>query len=109
MNVYLLMLYRPNTMRLPEHQERAILLEKRSAEFTFENMVKHFRKTINSFPDRRTVSNTRYSIEDAALGAFSVYRRAWAWLVHSTRPFFTYCSTEYGRKLFYQPTCFHWI
>ena len=60
-------------MRLPEHEERAILLEKKYAEFTFDSMVKYFRKTIGGFPDRRTGSNTQYSIEDAALGAFSVF------------------------------------
>jgi hypothetical protein len=60
-------------MRLPEHEERAILLEKKYAEFTFDSMVKYFRKTIGDFPDQRTGSNARYSIEDAALGAFSVF------------------------------------
>jgi hypothetical protein len=60
-------------MRLPEHEERAILLEKKSAEFTFDNMVKYFRQTIAGFPDRRTGSNSRYRIEDVALAAFSVF------------------------------------
>ncbi len=36
-------------------------------------MVNYFRDTIAGFPDRRTGNNTRYSIEDAALGAFSVF------------------------------------
>lgn len=60
-------------MRLPEHEERRILLEKKQAEFTFDNMVRFFRETIAGFPDRRTGTNSRYSIEDAAAGAFSVF------------------------------------
>jgi len=60
-------------MRLPQHEERTILLKKKSAEFSFDSMVNYFRKTISGFSDRRTGSNTRYSIEDAGLGAFSVF------------------------------------
>lgn len=60
-------------MRLPEQEERRILLEKTQAEFTFDKMVQFFRQTISGFPDRRIGKNTRYSTEDAALGAFSVF------------------------------------
>ena len=60
-------------MRLPEHEERAILLEKKNSEFTFDTMVKFFRDTICGFPDRRKGSNSQYRIEDAAMGAFSVF------------------------------------
>jgi hypothetical protein len=43
------------------------------SEFSFDNMVKFFRDTINCFPDVRTGSNKTYSIEDAALAAFSIF------------------------------------
>jgi hypothetical protein len=43
------------------------------SDFSFDNMVKFFRNTISSFPDVRTGSNKTYSVEDAALGAFSVF------------------------------------
>ncbi len=36
-------------------------------------MVSYLRSTMTGFPDKRTGSNSRYSIEDAALGAFSVF------------------------------------
>ncbi|MDZ7698863.1 MAG: ISNCY family transposase [Deltaproteobacteria bacterium] len=36
-------------------------------------MVSYLRSTMADFPDKRTGSNCRYSIEDAALGAFSVF------------------------------------
>jgi len=39
----------------------------------FDNMVKYLRSTMAGFPDKRTGSNSHYSIEDAALGAFSVF------------------------------------
>lgn len=42
-------------------------------EFTFDNIVKFFRSTISVFPDIRTGSNNIYSIEDTALGAFSIF------------------------------------
>jgi hypothetical protein len=60
-------------MRLPEHEEHRILLEKKQAEFTFDNIVSFFRETIADFTDPRTGKNSRYSIENAALGAFSVF------------------------------------
>jgi hypothetical protein len=60
-------------MRLPEDQEKGLFAKKKLQEFTFDNMVKFFHHTIAGFPDKRTGNNTRYSIEDAALGAFSVF------------------------------------
>ena len=60
-------------MRCSEEIENKILLERKLTEFSFDNMVKHFRSLISDFPDKRTGSNTRYAIEDAWLGAFSVF------------------------------------
>ena len=40
---------------------------------SFDSMVSYLRSTMAAFPDRRTGSNCHYSIEDAALGAFSVF------------------------------------
>jgi len=40
---------------------------------SFDSMVSYLRSTMAGFPDKRTGSNCRYSIEDAALGAFSVF------------------------------------
>ncbi len=41
--------------------------------FTFDNLVSKFRAAIHAFPDTRTGSNTVFKIEDAAVGAFSVF------------------------------------
>ncbi|PXF56220.1 MAG: hypothetical protein C4B58_14310 [Deltaproteobacteria bacterium] len=41
--------------------------------FTFDKLVDYFRSVIKEFPDKRIGNNTRYSIEDAAAGAFSVF------------------------------------
>lgn len=41
--------------------------------FSFNKMLEFFRNTICGFPDIRTGSNKTYSIEDAALGAFSIF------------------------------------
>ena len=60
-------------MRLPEDQEQRLIAEKKLQEFSFDNRVKHFRRTIPLFADKRTGNNKGYSIEDAALGAFSVF------------------------------------
>lgn len=60
-------------MRLPEEQEKKFISEKRLQKLTFDNMVKYLRATIVNFPDKRTGQNSRYSLEDAALGAFSVF------------------------------------
>ena len=40
---------------------------------TFDQMIKSFREAIQDFPDNRTGKNSFYSMEDAALGAFSVF------------------------------------
>jgi len=40
---------------------------------SFEKMVASLRKAIQTFPDKRTGNNVTYSLEDAALGAFSVF------------------------------------
>jgi hypothetical protein len=60
-------------MRLPEDQEQKFVFEKRLQQLSFDNMVKCLRTTIANFPDKRTGKNTRFSLEDAALGAFSVF------------------------------------
>ena len=60
-------------MRLPIDQEKASIIKKRFQELTFDNMVKYLRATIVNFPDKRTGQNIHYSLEDAALGAFSVF------------------------------------
>ena len=41
--------------------------------FTFDRMVTYLRAHMARFPDLRTGQNTLYSMEDAALGAFSVF------------------------------------
>ena len=40
---------------------------------TFDNLVSQFRELLARFPDKRTGNNTIHSMEDAALGAFSVF------------------------------------
>ncbi|RLC23576.1 MAG: hypothetical protein DRH21_06840 [Deltaproteobacteria bacterium] len=60
-------------MRCSEEIEKKILLKRKLTEFSFDNMVKHFRSLISDFPDKRTGANSYYTIEDAALGAFSVF------------------------------------
>ena len=42
-------------------------------QLSFDSMVNYLRSTMAGFHDKRTGSNCRYSIEDAALGAFSVF------------------------------------
>ncbi len=41
--------------------------------FTFKRLVESFHSATGQFPDARTGNNTRYSMQDAALGAFSVF------------------------------------
>ncbi len=41
--------------------------------FSFHELVGEFRSILETFPDRRTGKNRRYSIVDAGLGAFSVF------------------------------------
>jgi hypothetical protein len=60
-------------MRCSKEIENKILLKRKLTEFSFDNMVTHFRSLISDFPDKHTGSNTRYTIEDAGLGAFSVF------------------------------------
>lgn len=40
---------------------------------TFDKLVSKLRASIETFPDKRTGQNTLYTLEDAALGAFSVF------------------------------------
>jgi len=40
---------------------------------SFPGLLEHFRSVIGGFPDKRTGQNSRYSLEDAALGAFAVF------------------------------------
>jgi hypothetical protein len=47
--------------------------KKKSNQLNFDCMVKYLRSTMTAFPDKRTGSNCHYSIEDAALGAFSIF------------------------------------
>jgi len=56
-------------MRLTQNQEKPPFHQP----LGFDNMVKSLRSACAAFPDKRTGANTRYSIEDAALGAFSVF------------------------------------
>ena len=49
-------------MRCSEEIENKILLKRKLTEFSFDNMVKHFRSLISDFPDKRTGSNTRYTM-----------------------------------------------
>jgi hypothetical protein len=41
--------------------------------FAFETLTKSLREAIESFPDKRTGDNLSYTMEDAGLGAFSVF------------------------------------
>lgn len=42
--------------------------------FTFEALIKYFQTVISHFPDfRKGAVQTKYSMEDAVLGAFSVF------------------------------------
>ncbi len=40
---------------------------------SFEKMVESLRKAVQTFPDKRTGNNLTYSLDDVALGAFSVF------------------------------------
>jgi len=44
-----------------------------SETLTFDNLLKAFHQLLERLPDRRTGKNTRYTIKDAALGAFAVF------------------------------------
>ena len=40
---------------------------------TWDDHVQHLRQVLGGLPDRRTGTNTSYSMEDIGLGAFSVF------------------------------------
>ena len=46
---------------------------KKAQQLSFDSMISYLRSTMADFPDKRKGKNIRYSIEDAALGAFSVF------------------------------------
>ncbi len=48
-------------------------MEAKKVVFTFDDMIASLRSAIGTFPDLRTGKNTRYEIQDAASGAFSVF------------------------------------
>ena len=48
-------------------------LVKKDNPFTFDSLVAKLRKSISKFPDKRTGTNARYSIEEFALSAFSLF------------------------------------
>jgi len=60
-------------MGLSEKQKNGLGLPKQSANLTFDEMVECLKSAICFFPDKRKGSNTRYSFEDVALGAFSLF------------------------------------
>ena len=47
--------------------------KKRTQRLSFGNLVNKLRETIKKFPDRRIGKNISKSLEDAALGAFSIF------------------------------------
>lgn len=52
---------------------------------SFGTMMNEFRQVIGQFPDKRTGQNTTYSMEDIALGAFSVFfTQSPSFLAHQT-------------------------
>ncbi len=58
-------------MILPEVQEKK--KRDRQKSLTFDALVNDLRGYIATFPDWRTGDNTKYTIEDIALGAFSIF------------------------------------
>jgi len=50
-----------------------ITTDKRPIIFTFDRIINKFHSIISEFPDNRTGSNSRYSMTEAAIGAFSVF------------------------------------
>ena len=60
-------------MRLPKEMEEEILSQEQTKQITFDSMVRYLRSSIDLFPDKRTGSNKTYSLEDVALGAFSIF------------------------------------
>jgi len=49
------------------------MLKQTKVVLTFNDMISSLRSAVNSFPDKRTGKNTRYSLLDAAASAFSVF------------------------------------
>jgi len=60
-------------MRYPEKVEKAIIIKREIQRLNFDNMVQQLYSAAGSFPDKRTGKNLTYSIEDVAMGAFSVF------------------------------------
>lgn len=56
-----------------QHRPRNLTGEKMLEELKIEHMVKQIKEAAREFPDLRTGANTQYEMEDAALGAFSVF------------------------------------
>ncbi len=44
-----------------------------STSSTFDTLIQNLRSAVSNFPDNRKGKNTQFSIEDAALGAFSIF------------------------------------
>jgi hypothetical protein len=47
--------------------------EKASDSITFKDMINYLKSSASEFPDKRTGSNLSYSMEDAVMGAFSLF------------------------------------
>lgn len=47
--------------------------QKNSSVFRFEDMIASLKRAVENFPDKRTGTNTTYSMTDAGIGAFSVF------------------------------------
>ena len=47
--------------------------ESKCPPFAFDELVNYFRSVMAEFPDKRTGTNTRYSMEDVVLGAFALF------------------------------------
>ena len=54
-----------------------------SESLSFESLLARLRQASNGLPDQRTGKNTQYTIQDAVLGAFSVfYMQSPSFLAH---------------------------
>lgn len=60
-------------MGLSKKQKNGLGLPKQSDNLTFDEMVERLKSAICFFPDKRKGSNSKYSFEDVALGAFSLF------------------------------------
>lgn len=54
-------------------QEELEKWKKKKEKPTFNDVVNYFHSILEKFPDKRTGNNTKYKMEDAALGGFSVF------------------------------------